>query len=48
MGVCVSVSVCRCAYATATMKKLKDNFLELILSFYHVGSKDRTRVVRFV
>lgn len=38
-------NICACTKAHTFWSK--DNFLELLLSFYHVGSGDQTQVVQF-
>lgn len=39
-------SIYLCVYIHVHMKKSKDNFQELILSLYYIGTGDQTQVVR--
>lgn len=50
MFMCTCVLLCmfmlRCMLAMAHVLKSEDNFGELLLSYYHVGSRNRTPAVR--
>ena len=46
MWVSVCVCVCPLVCAMTHVWSSKDNFWDLLLSFYHVGSRDPTQVVR--